>query len=306
MNVSEYIASGILEVYLLGELLAAERAEVEAMAERHVEVRDELSRIEATYETLAQRLPVAPRPGLRDEILAKVSGGTSEATVSSSDTAQPSTPQPKVAQPSVAQPSVAQPSVAPKKKAQEPMGKQRTLLPWQLGIAASLLIALVSAATAWYFRGEWQEAEQELQQALAQNQEIASQYETANTRSQRLADDLSVLSSPEYQAIALAGTDLSPESAARVFWNPGAEQLFLSPGTLPEPPTGKQYQLWAIVDGAPVSAGVFDVASEVGSLQALSAQIAQASAFAITLEPQGGSPSPTLEAMYVQGAVAES
>lgn len=266
------------------------------MAARHVEVRDELSRIEATYETLAQRLPVAPRPGLRDEILAKVSGDTSEATVSSSDTAQPSTPQPKVAPP----------SVAPKKKAQEPMVKQRTLLPWQLGIAASLLIALVSAATAWYFRGEWKEAEQQLELAVAQNQEIASQYETASQRSERLENDLSVLSSPEYQTIALAGTDVSPESAARVFWNPGAEQLYLSAGNLPVPPTGKQYQLWAIVDGKPVSAGVFDVAPDTPSLQALSSQIAQASAFAITLEPQGGSPSPTLEAMYVQGAVAES
>jgi anti-sigma-K factor RskA len=115
-----------------------------------------------------------------------------------------------------------------------------------------------------------------------------------------------VLSSPDYQAIALAGTDVSPESAARVFWNPGAEQLYLSPGNLPEPPTGKQYQLWAIVDGSPVSAGVFEVAPDAASLQALASQIAQASAFAITLEPRGGSPSPTMEAMYVQGAVADS
>ena len=274
MNVSEYIASGILEVYLLGELPSAEQAEVEAMAARHAEVRDELSRIEATYEELANQLPLAPRPGLRDEILTKLTGSAPKATATAAN--------------------------------KTPQAKQRQLLPWQLGVAASLLIAVLSAAAAWYFRGEWKEAEQQLELATAQNQEIASQYETASQRSERLQNDLSVLSSPNYQAIALAGTDVSPESAARVFWNPGAEQLYLSPGNLPEPPTDKQYQLWAIVDGKPVSAGVFEVVPDEASLQALNSQIAQASAFAITLEPRGGSPSPTMEAMYVQGAVTDS
>ena len=296
MNVSEYIASGILEVYLLGELPAAEQAEVETIAARHVEVRDELTRIEATYEALASQLPVSPRPGLRDEILATVTGNTSE-TIDTRTVA---------ARPNAARPSAAQPNSAQTGESRAPRGQQRRLLPWQLGIAASLLIAVLSAAAAWHFRGEWKEAEQRLQLALAENQEIASQYETASQRSQRLESDLSILSSPDYQAIALAGTDVSPNSNARVFWNPGAEQLYLSPGNLPQPPTDKQYQLWAIVDGAPVSAGVFDVAPDAASLQALSSQIAQASAFAITLEPRGGSPSPTMEAMYVQGAVADS
>ncbi len=260
------------------------------MAERHAEVRHELFRIEATYEALANQLPVTPRPGLRDEILAKVTG----------DTAKTIDPATTVARPDVARPNVARPNSS------APQAKQRRLLPWQLGIAASLLIAVLSSAAAWYFRGEWKEAEQQLQLTQAQNQEIASQYETASQRSERLENDLSVLSSSDYQAIALAGTDVSPESTARVFWNPGAEQLYLSPGNLPEPPTDKQYQLWAIVDGAPVSAGVFDVAPDAASLQALNSQIAQASAFAITLEPRGGSSSPTMEAMYVQGAVSDS
>ncbi len=286
-----------MEVYLLGELPAAERAEVEAMAARHPEVRAELSRIETTYEMLANQLPVSPRPGLRDGILAKVTGSTPK-TID---------PAPTVARPIAARPIAARPIATQPSETRPPREKQRQLLPWQLGIAASLLVAILSAAAAWHFRGEWKEAEQQLQLAQAQNQEIASQYETASQRSQRLENDLSVLSSPAYRAIVLAGTDVSPNSTARVFWNPGSEQLYLSPGNLPEPPTDKQYQLWAIVDGKPVSAGVFDVAStEASPLRTLTSQIAQASAFAITLEPRGGSPSPTMEAMYVQGAVADS
>lgn len=271
------------------------------MAERHAEVRDELSRIEATYEALANQLPVAPRPGLRNEILTKVTGGMPERATTSEGT-----PQPNVARPIAARPDVAQPIAARPNRAKEPQGKQRSLFPWQLGIAASLLVAVLSAAAAWYFRGEWKEAEQQLELAVAQNQEIASQYETASQRSQRLENDLSVVSSPEYQAIALAGTDVSPNSIARVFWNPGSEQLYLSSGNLPVPPSDRQYQLWAIVDGKPVSAGVFEVATDDSSLQTFTSQIAQASAFAITLEPRGGSPSPTMDAMYVQGAVTDS
>ncbi len=255
------------------------------MAAHHSEVRDELSRVEATFQTLAEQLPVTPRPGLRDEILAKITGETSISSPTPS----------KEVQTDVAQPI-----------SNEPQAKQRRLLPWQLGIAASLLVAVLSAAAAWYFRSEWKEAEQQLALTVAQNQEIASQYETASQRSQRLENDLSVLSSPEYRAIALVGTDVSPNSTARVFWNPTAEQLYLSAGNLPVPPTDKQYQLWAIVEGKPVSAGVFDVASDESTLRALTSQIAQASAFAITLEPRGGSPSPTMEAMYVQGAVSDS
>ena len=129
MNVSEYIASGILEVYLLKELPAAEQAEVETMAERHVEVRDELTRIEAAYEALASQLLVSPRPGLRDEILANITGSTTE-TID----AKPNVARPSVARPNVARPNVARPNAARTSETQAPQGKQRRLLPWQLGL----------------------------------------------------------------------------------------------------------------------------------------------------------------------------
>jgi anti-sigma-K factor RskA len=64
-------------------------------------------------------------------------------------------------------------------------------------------------------------------------------------------------------------------------------------------PPGKQYQLWAIVDGKPVDAGM------VGDCEGLCKMkvINRAEAFAITLEKEGGSSAPTLTAMYVMGKV---
>ena len=73
---------------------------------------------------------------------------------------------------------------------------------------------------------------------------------------------------------------------------------------LPSPAADKQYQLWAIVDGAPVDMGVFDLASaETDTTFQNVPFIENPQAFAVTLEPKGGSTNPTLDQMYVVGNV---
>ncbi len=272
MNVSEYIASGILEIYVLGELPPDEATYVEEMAVQHPEIQKEIQRIQETNEALAMQSSMKPRASLRNEILDQLA------------------PEPEKTE--------ARAEV-------EPLGKQRSLLPWQMAAAASILLAIASIFTSIYFRQQWKETELELNQVLAQNQEIASQYNTATQREQQLSNDLAIVTSPDFQQITLKGTDVSPNSLAQVFWNAEASQLYLNPGSLPDPPSGKQYQLWAIVDGQPVSAGVLDL-NETQKLVAMQDGISKAGAFAITLEPEGGSESPTLEQMYVMGTVAES
>ncbi len=65
-------------------------------------------------------------------------------------------------------------------------------------------------------------------------------------------------------------------------------------------PSGKQYQLWAIVEDKPASMGVFDAVADTSKLQEVS-YVENAQAYAVTLEPRGGSETPTLEQMYVVG-----
>jgi len=64
-------------------------------------------------------------------------------------------------------------------------------------------------------------------------------------------------------------------------------------------PGDKQYQLWAIVDGKPVSAGLIEDCNGLCKMT----NVPKASMFAITIEPKGGSAAPHLEAMVVAGAV---
>jgi anti-sigma-K factor RskA len=63
----------------------------------------------------------------------------------------------------------------------------------------------------------------------------------------------------------------------------------------------QQYQLWAIIDGKPVDAGVFD--GNVASLLKMKEIGTGAVTFAVTVEPRGGKQSPTLESMQVAGNV---
>ena len=67
---------------------------------------------------------------------------------------------------------------------------------------------------------------------------------------------------------------------------------------MPAAPTGKQYQLWAIVDGSPVDAGMITTDKGSYSIQKMKS-FGKADAFAITLEKTGGSPTPTMSEMVV-------
>jgi len=101
--------------------------------------------------------------------------------------------------------------------------------------------------------------------------------------------------------IELKGTDVSPKSLATVYWNNQSNDVYLMVKDLPPPPSDMQYQLWAMVDGKPVDAGVFDT-GKGNVLQNMKTAISP-QAFAVTLEKKGGSPTPTMEAMYLIGQV---
>jgi anti-sigma-K factor RskA len=74
---------------------------------------------------------------------------------------------------------------------------------------------------------------------------------------------------------------------------------------MPAVPTDKDYQLWVIKDNKPISAGVFavnDTKSNFFKIENLAVtNPKEIGAFAVTLEPKGGMPSPTGD-MYMMGS----
>ena len=265
MNLKDYIASGVLEAYLLGELSEAQASEVKAMADKYPEIRSELKSIEETLELMAENTAIAPPAHLKQGLLQKIQkdphGGLKEHSPARS-------------------------------------GATNT---FKYLMAASIALAVMSSGTAYIFWSKWQSAENRINDLLAQNQVLTENFNAASHQLERTTGDIGILTDKDYRKVVMNSVTTS-ESSAVVYWNPEENSVYLSVSFLPVPAEDKQYQLWALVDGQPMDAGVFDMPESSQALL-LMKSMGEADAFAITLEPRGGSEAPTLEDLQVIGEV---
>lgn len=107
-------------------------------------------------------------------------------------------------------------------------------------------------------------------------------------------------------SVPLAGQQVSPTSYAKVYWDKKTNSIYLDAKGLPEPPKGKVYQVWSLkLDPlTPTSLGTLDTfTADTNKIFTIS-NANESEAFGITLEPAGGSKSPTLEQLYTLGAVS--
>ena len=103
---------------------------------------------------------------------------------------------------------------------------------------------------------------------------------------------IDLLLDPATRVVALRGLGPNPEAVGRVVWHDTAGgHLFVA--NLPPAPAGKTYELWTFSEGQPRPAGVFNVDVSRRASQPVPPARAPVQAFAITLEPEGGVPSPT-------------
>lgn len=174
---------------------------------------------------------------------------------------------------------------------------------WGYGLAASISLAIIAGAAAIYFWVQWKDTDLRLSQLTAVNIEMAERYHQVNDQLDRVRGDLAVLVSPSFSRIILNGTDNAKEANAVIYWNPKEEEVYINSANLAALPQNQQYQLWALVDGIPIDAGVFD--ANRGTFQIMK-NIAQADAFAVTIEISGGVESPTLSTMQVYGEAKQS
>ncbi len=108
---------------------------------------------------------------------------------------------------------------------------------------------------------------------------------------------LQLYQNPAYQKINLTAVPGKPDALVQLFWNKTTRSVYIADISLPQAPAGKQYQLWALIDGKPISAGLLTE----NKLPQQMIDFSKADAFAITLEKAGGSETPTLTEMYVMG-----
>ena len=264
MDVRQYIESGILELYVFGQLTDSERADVEAMAAQHPEVRAEIAEIEQSLELYARMHGINPSPGTLDQILEKTNDGTASAASPKSDVKKNSRP---------------------------------TWLTWLL--ALGFLLAIGSAL---FFYNRYRQAQGQLSETQSSYDDYKVYCDSLSTENQLLDRQMSILRDRNFRSVRMEGTDNAPDAIATVHINSEKNEAWLDPISMPAPPAGKDYQLWAIVDDKPVDMGVFNLPENVLNWKKIP-YIENAQAFAVTLEPKGGKPAPTLEQMVVMGKV---
>ena len=287
-----YIESGRLEQYALGELDSAGQAEVEAWAQRSPEVRRELDELLAGVGVYAEAHAITPPAGLRERVLGRVLAdiGQPAATTQATPVASAEAPALRV--------SASNPYAQPAAPVAAPTASRSG---WAIAASVALLLSLAANALLY---SRWQQASTDLVAAQNSQARFAQTSQVMERRWKTSSEQLQVLRSPnEYKMVALAGTPAHPTAQARVLFNKAAHRVYLDVQQLPALPAGKQYQLWALDKGKPIDAGVLAATTAAGdSLQQMK-DIASAQAFAMTIEPTGGSAGPTLTTMTVIGNI---
>ena len=264
MNAKEYIASGTLEAYVIGTLSAREQAEVAKLIDRDDEIRREVAHIEETLEQLALGAALQPKPSIKSTVVEKATKEQEAPVI--------------------------------------PINVSSRLTFLRYSVAASLLIAIGSVLVAFTYWNKWKDVDGRLAQLIAENQTVAENYRHVNQRLDDLQTSVVIMNSSEYRKVVLNGTKNAPEALATVYWSESAQEVYLSIQNLKGLSEDLQYQLWAIIDGEPVDAGIFDANGELALIE-MNVIGSKVAAFAVTIEPKGGSDRPTLEAMQVLGEV---
>ncbi len=276
MNSKEYISSGILESYILGHASPEEAGILECVMKNNAEVREAFEEAQKTFEMLATAQAVTPPNDLKSKIWDKIQ----QQEKVESDIEKPVIP---------IQTSVQQSEITT--TAQDIKTEKNSS--WKnFAIAASLLF-LVSIGANLY----WMNSQAEINEKMVK---LESEAQSKNVAMQNMQQKLDIVANPDMKKIVLAGVDKHPQSKATVLWDTSSKDVYLNVNSLPKAPEGMQYQLWAIADGKPVSAGMY---SEDKDGRIALSNIPDAQAFAITLEKKGGSEVPTMENMYVMGGV---
>ena len=261
MNKEEFISSGLLELYALGISLPEEKQLAEEYLLKFPELKEELNEIETSLEIYAQASALQPSSEVKDKLMKRVF------------------PQEPIE------------ANAPKAPILS-INKRNKFVPFYKFMAAASFVLLIGSIILNYtYYRKYNKATNELQ--IAQQQ--MDQKEKSN---EAMSKDLSVVTNKYARPVVLNGTANSPEAVAKIFWMKNTGQVYVDPTNLPQVPAGKQYQLWAIVDGKPVDAGLIQTEKGTYHIQKMKS-FGKAEAFAITLEKEGGSPTPTMSEMVV-------
>lgn len=265
MDIKEIIESGTLELYVMGALPPEETGEIDSLRQHHPELNSEIHRIEDAMLAYADSHSVKPASEMKEKIANQLQFSVSLDMESEM----------------VDSIVIQMPGI------------------YKLAAAASVALIIALAGTTAYFGYNYRESQNQILSLRAEKSQLATEVKMVSAEKEKISGELAVAAQPESKKILLNGLPISPDSKAVVYWNKTTGDTYINASTLPKVATERQFQLWAIVNGKPVDLGVIAFDTGFSAMK----QIQNATAFAVTLEPRGGSASPTMDQMYVMGSI---
>ncbi|MCD6013685.1 MAG: hypothetical protein K0Q79_3547 [Flavipsychrobacter sp.] len=275
MDVKAYIESGILEAYVLGSLTEQDAKEVQVNMLSYPEVAAEVAAIEEAMLQLAHAQAVEPSATMQDKIWNAINASQQNAGNGA-----------------IQAPFI--PKVIPLEPEYRSQGQ------WKYAAMIAMLVGSVALNFIL-----WQQGKEEREERVA----IGNKIEQLQTKQKQLAAQLddyqkakTMMADTGMQTIVMHTMQAGHPMAATIYWSKAKGEAYVAMNALPEPPKGMQYQLWVIQGGKPVSMGVLpNNMANSPAMQKVDMQVNSGEAFAISLEKEGGNPTPTT--VYVLGKV---
>jgi anti-sigma-K factor RskA len=282
VDAQRYISSGIIESYVVGLATDQEVRELEAAMAQMPEVKAAVEAARLDMERYVQLFAAAPPAEAKDRIFQRLSGEGPDNIV----------------------PAGGSDEGYNYPEEEEPVKEKRMVgAVWQY-IAAAAIIGLMASL---FFNYNYQMSiagwEEKYQALLFDKEKVLADQGVHQTKLQAAEQMLDRLRQSDMKMVRMyTASKARPNLLATVYMVPKSEDAYLTVSNLPEPPADQQYQLWGIVNNKPVDAGVFDMGDAAKGFQKVK-YVPGAQLYAVTLEKKGGSPTPTLTAMYVAGKV---
>ena len=283
-NLKAYIESGVLELYVLGDLSPEETQQVKEIALQHPEVRAELAAIEQAMEEYAMQNAVQPSADVETKLFEKL-GISSVAE------------EPK---------NVSSPIAKEEAKVVRLGGSDGKVKTLRYALVACIALLVISTAALFITYSKLTDAHNQIASLNLDKEKFAGVVSKLEYTNQGLNNLVEMSESKDWATIQMKGQAISPASKMNVYWNKKDKSVVINYLAMDLPKTDAQheYQLWALVNGKPVSLGVFETSDSVSKETLAKMQtIEEAQAFAVTLEPMGGSVNPTMEKLTVMGGV---
>lgn len=280
MDIKIYIESGIIESYVLGLAEPEEILEIERLKEEYPEVQQGIDDFSIAIEEQAFRNAVTPPQAIKEQLLALLQFG--QGSISGHDT-------PLV---------VAYNSSLNHDNPVVSIATSTTN--WKFLAAASIILFIVSAIANLLLYNRYTSTKSEYAALINERNTLQANNQVFQTRLKDYQSASEMMADPTIAMVQLKDPSHKNDNMTTVFWDSKSKDVYLLTNKLPAPNKNQQYQLWALVDGKPVDAGMLD--PQCTSLCKMK-NIPKAQAFAITLEKAGGSPVPTMDQLYVMGNI---